>query len=153
MPVFDWNGYNDFARWVLEPESVPVPSEEVRYRNAISRGYYAMLHLVREFYKEKIRRYPLKVKGGNSHNQLINELEEGLVGYYQGNEEIAVRAKKICATLRTSLDLRNMADYEVEPNDPMDDSTARMIFEFFDDVQEEIDAIRNKYKEEESTKS
>lgn len=49
--TFNWKGYLELAR-VLVYEDIPIPSQEAKYRSAISRTYYAAFNVARLYIEQ-----------------------------------------------------------------------------------------------------
>lgn len=81
-------------------------SNEIGYRNSVSRSYYAMFHQVKSILK--IQPHPKHDKG--VHGSLIDYLAKP-----SPDEEIdSTILKRLSFMLRTSRDMRNKADYQLD---------------------------------------
>jgi uncharacterized protein (UPF0332 family) len=83
--------------------------DEVGFRNAISRSYYAMYHKVLSTITSEIPRY----SGGGVHSSLLSYLEHSAIGEPYDSREM----KKFSYMLKASRDLRCLADYEIGRDD------------------------------------
>jgi uncharacterized protein (UPF0332 family) len=80
--------------------------DEVGYRNAISRSYYAMYHKVLSIITLEVPNY----SGGGVHSSLISYLGHSAIGEPYDTKDL----KKLSYMLKASRDLRCIADYEIE---------------------------------------
>ncbi len=142
--VFDWNGFYQIATTLKDTPSEAY-TDEVRFRNAISRVYYSALHASREFYRDICGKYPPETSGGNSHKDLIECIKTHVEGFFNRDEEISGRLGNITCTLDDCRRLRNEADYEPEPDVNMDEFSVKDAFRQAEKIFSDIEAIRLKY--------
>jgi uncharacterized protein (UPF0332 family) len=105
---FDWLDYLKFARitkQLAEIEAMPfVPIREAAYRVVISRAYYAVFCLGRDFILKNRSQDILLSKDGKVHTEVINYFRNSA----NADEQII---GKMLGEMR---DNRNLADYEAE---------------------------------------
>ncbi|MBF0411011.1 MAG: hypothetical protein HQM10_26945 [Candidatus Riflebacteria bacterium] len=69
--TFNWQDYLDISKYLTMDDKL-IPSEEAKFRTAVSRAYYASFNSCREF-AEKHLNFTTS-KGENSHEKLIDFL-------------------------------------------------------------------------------
>ena len=104
MADFDWRAYLDHAFLVVQlpPHDPKEPQDEARRHSAVSRGYYALHNIAREYatlfmsFKQDDQ--------DKAHWQLIKLMREG-----------SLEEKGVSRLLDDLRRLRNKADYDSEP--------------------------------------
>lgn len=141
---FDWRGYYRFGRW-LSKQTCNWCTDEVFIRNTISRVYYSALHALNEFYYDVLKQYPKRKNDETTHKALIDQIVREFVNFYSGDEEMEEELRAVAETLNDFRDLRNKADYDPKPTQPMDVRTRDEAFEYALDVLRRIKAFKRKY--------
>lgn len=112
--TFDWNNYLDYAEEIFNDGQLG-KENECLVRTGISRAYYGLYHLCKQFAVGAglVTKSQLK-DSGNSHSRLINELKHTNSFNVEYNNKLNAIKKDIGETLYKLRDYRNDADYKSE---------------------------------------
>jgi len=112
--IFDWNNYIDYAEEIFDDGELGIENECL-VRTGISRAYYGLYHLCKQFAVGAglVTESQLK-DSGNSHRRLIDELKHTNRFDVEYSRQLNDIKKDIGEILYKLRDYRNDADYESE---------------------------------------
>lgn len=102
--AYKWENYLDFAKQLLT--GLPITSDETKYRNIVSRSYYAAFHKTKIFLDIPVHTNETEFKG-KSHDEVIIKLYEKAES--QNNPKLTMFANKLSGLKRDRVicDYRN----------------------------------------------